>query len=178
VTVLGDFPIFNGQPRYATELGDVMGHESKPVNESDGGDLKVIGTDGCTERFQISAQTAKCVRSRVVERQASESRAESRQQSEIRSAECGRTFVRPVKQLALDDGTQTDFPARPGPNAANDVRIPLAEIVNTSVGIEKINRHKSSRFSYSPCGARSNSPCHAPAVSSKNPGGQSPSAAS
>ena len=37
----------------------------------------------------------------------------------------------------------------------------------------QVNHHSCSRFSYSPYGARSNSPCQAPAVCSKNPGGQS-----
>src|SRR5262249_34675749 len=136
----------------------------------DGGNHEIVWSDGLSLCFQFGADSTIFVGGTIVEGQTQKDGKKCREQGEV----CRLLGLeRPVIEFPNDNRAEAQFPRWPRLNMVDDMLISLAKIFNARIGVEQKQRlHSSSRTSQGPCGGRSNSPTHLPAVFSKNPGGQ------
>src|SRR3989338_3613379 len=138
--------------------------KSAVIDQCDGGNLQIIRADGCAFSRKVGADFAGYARGFAIKWQTAETGEQGSQNSKIGFA--SRALVCAVIQLSLDYIAQHNLRWRMRRKFCLGVGGSRVEVLNPDIGIRQVQHYSNPRrFSYSPCGSRTNcSPCHAPAV--------------
>ena len=137
VDLLRNLPVFDEQPRYAAELGDVVRHEREAVRPGDGGDLQIVWANGGSENGEMGTNLP-CFHARViVERDRVKLLSELFNLLEVADPMCRSRSFCPINQFGQHDGTNHDFDRIFFLDPGNQFLITLSQPFNASIRIEQ-----------------------------------------